>query len=272
MKMIIYEPKGKAREYSPLAANLYSGCDHGCLYCYAPKCVFKEKESFHSIVEPRRNVINEFEKDCRRYTFSNDQVLFSFTSDPYNVKESEYRITRDALKLAFKYSIPVSVLSKGGKRILNDIDIISKFGKHIHIGATLTFDNDLDSIKFEPKAALPRERIETLVLLYKAGIRTWVSFEPVIIPEQSLTLMQMVIDSGVSFIKVGKVNNYQCLDKDIDWSYFLSKSVDLLRKNKIPFYVKNDLRNSAPDIKLYGNEVLADEFNAIPFEKELELF
>lgn len=32
----IYEPSGKAREYSPLALNLYKGCDHGCNYCYVP--------------------------------------------------------------------------------------------------------------------------------------------------------------------------------------------------------------------------------------------
>ena len=31
---LIYEPKGKAREYSPLALNVYSGgCDHACRYC-----------------------------------------------------------------------------------------------------------------------------------------------------------------------------------------------------------------------------------------------
>ena len=32
---VIYEPKGKAREYSPLALNLYLECQHGCKYCYA---------------------------------------------------------------------------------------------------------------------------------------------------------------------------------------------------------------------------------------------
>jgi DNA repair photolyase len=30
----IYEPKGKAREYAPLALNLYESCPHGCKYCY----------------------------------------------------------------------------------------------------------------------------------------------------------------------------------------------------------------------------------------------
>ena len=33
---IIYEPKGKALEYAPLACNLYKGCPHGCRYCYGP--------------------------------------------------------------------------------------------------------------------------------------------------------------------------------------------------------------------------------------------
>ncbi len=32
----IYEPSGAAREYSPLALNYITGCDHGCAYCYVP--------------------------------------------------------------------------------------------------------------------------------------------------------------------------------------------------------------------------------------------
>ena len=46
---IIYQPKGKAREYSPLAANLYLGCNHGCKYCYAPSIRFQTRQDFKII-------------------------------------------------------------------------------------------------------------------------------------------------------------------------------------------------------------------------------
>lgn len=36
---VVYEPRGRAREYSELAYNLYRGCTHGCRYCYAPACM-----------------------------------------------------------------------------------------------------------------------------------------------------------------------------------------------------------------------------------------
>ena len=54
----IYEPKGKAREYSPLALNLYDGCDHGCKYCYVPKIKQRFKPAYdHESVRPRSNII-----------------------------------------------------------------------------------------------------------------------------------------------------------------------------------------------------------------------
>ena len=30
----LYEPTGKAAEYSPWAVNFYPGCSHNCKYCY----------------------------------------------------------------------------------------------------------------------------------------------------------------------------------------------------------------------------------------------
>ena len=35
MNKPIYEPSGRAREYGELAVNIYTGCNHGCSYCYA---------------------------------------------------------------------------------------------------------------------------------------------------------------------------------------------------------------------------------------------
>ena len=66
---IIYKPKGKAREYSPLAANFYNGCDHGCIYCYAPGIKKITREQYLS-VSPRRDILHEIEKDCKKYAYS----------------------------------------------------------------------------------------------------------------------------------------------------------------------------------------------------------
>jgi len=254
---IIYQPTNKAREYSPLACNLYLGCNHGCAYCFAPAINYKKREDYLTI-NPRRNVIQELEKDCKRYVNSNEQVLLSFMSDPYNSLEKELRLTREALKLFKKYQIPTAILTKS-KDVLNDMDIIKKFVENIQIGMTLTFDNDKDSLKWEPGASLPDERIRALKTLKQNNIKTWASFEPVIIPEQSISMIERSLE-WIDIYKVGKINNYQGLDKNIDWNDFLDKTVKILRKAKKPFYVKIDLRQAANKIKLFGNECLPDEF------------
>jgi len=258
---IIYEPSGKAREYAALACNCYTGCNHACKYCYAPAIRRMTREEYKNPI-PRRNILNEFEKDCRQYYWTESAVLFCFMTDPYNSAESELRITREALKLCLKYQIPVKILTKS-KTVLNDIDIIKKFGPHITVGMTLTFDNNIDSLSWEPGASLPFERIETLKTLYNSGVHTWASFEPVINPLQSVNMLMKVIDY-VEHYKIGKLNNYKGLDKKIDWPVFLKNVIDILRGKK-PFYIKKDLQENAPQILLYGNEIQADMFEPKSF-------
>lgn len=255
---LIYEPQGKAREYSPLALNLYMGCTHGCKYCYVPRCCHKESESYWQKPDPRKAVY-QLEKELQKNR-PTKQVLFSFIGDPYTEATDENKITRFALETLLKYKVPVAILTKGGKRCLKDLDIFKKYGEHIQVGATLTFDNDKDSLEWECGGATPDERLETLKILHENGIRTFASFEPVIIPEQSLSLMKKSLEF-IDVYKVGKLNNYRGLDKTIDWTDFLEKTVDILRDAKKQFYIKHDLRISAPSVRLYGNEVLSDEHN-----------
>jgi DNA repair photolyase len=261
---VIYEPSGKAREYAKLACNLYTGCDHGCLYCYAPAIRRMTRDEYKKPI-PRRNILKEFEKECKKHYNTEKAILFCFMTDPYNSAEDDYRITREALKIALKHKIPIKILTKS-TTVLNDIDVIKKFKKHISIGVTLTFDNNIDSEKWEPEASYPFERIETLKKLKNEGVYTWASFEPVIDINQSIGMLIKALPY-VDHYKIGKINNFKGLDKEIDWSNFLNEAISILRGQK-PFYIKQDLRRAAPEIQLYGNEVLADEFEPEPFYNE----
>ena len=178
------------------------------------------------------------------------------------------RTTIDRLKKKglIEKEIQGIILSKNGKNVLRDLDIIKMFGEHIKVGATLTFDNDKDSKGIEPFAALPSERLEMLKTFHDNGVKTWASFEPVLDPKQSINLIKKSLPF-VDYYKIGKINNYQGLDKTIDWTSFLGEVVGILRGAKKTFYIKHDLRLNASTIKLNDDEIDHDLLNVLKFPK-----
>lgn len=251
----IYEPRGKAREYSPLALNYIKGCDHGCVYCYVPPMMTRFNSSYiHRDVKININY-KEIEQSARSLQGVDKQILLSFTTDPY-AKAVIYE-TRKVLEILNFYGHKVAILTKGGKRCLRDIDIFKAFGDRIKVGASLTFDNDVDSREWEHGAALPMERIETLEILAKEGVKTWVSFEPTIIPEQTLALIKKVAPF-IHHVKIGKINNYKSIDKNIDWAKFLDDAVKICRQLNVKFYIKNDLAAFNKGTYLNPNETDQD--------------
>lgn len=253
----IYTPAGKAREYSPLALNIYLSCTHQCEYCYAPGCRHQTREEYFKKPFPRKDIVKNLRNDLE-HCVPKEQVLLSFIGDVYCETEDDSRTTREVLETLLEYKVPVAILTKGGNRCLRDIDLFKQFGEHIQIGSTLTFDNEKDSLEWEKGAALPSERLEMLKVLHDNQIRTFASFEPVIIPEQSLNLMEQSLDF-IDVYKVGKLNNYRGIDKKIDWTSFLIKTLEILRPAGKAIYIKHDLRQNAPSVRLYGNECLPDE-------------
>ena len=61
----IYEPKGKALEYAPLALNLYDACPHGCTYCYCPAVLHRPPASFFVAGQPREGILAAVERDAK---------------------------------------------------------------------------------------------------------------------------------------------------------------------------------------------------------------
>ena len=265
----IYEPKGKAREYSPLALNIYDGCDHQCDYCYVRN--FKSdyyNTSGEREIMPRKNIIQELLKDASKYS-NKSQVLLCFTGDPYCHADVKYQTTRKVLKILLDNNVLVSILTKGGSRAKRDIDIIKKFKNKIKFGSTLTFFDEKLSLKYEPFAALPSDRFETLKFFHNNNVRTWVSLEPVILEEETFR----IIDETYKYVDEYKVGltNYYTLPKQIDWKNFAEKVVKKLRMLNKDFYVKEDLRKYLDDGFLSKKESDMD-YLTIKQEKEIKLF
>lgn len=236
---IIYEPAGRAREYSELAANLYRGCDHACTYCYAPAATRTKPEEFYHSTQ-RAGLLRKLCDDAEEMRKNNDKrnVLLCFTCDAYQTLNDRHKLARQAIQIFQNCEINYTVLTKGGKRSEQDFDIWDPaLGTY---AATLVFTDEEQRQKYEPGAAPTSERIAALKRAHELGIKTWVSLEPVFDPVQTFELIRQTHDF-VDLYKVGKLN-YMDESKEVDWKVFAQQAIDLIGSFGNAIYVKNDLR------------------------------
>lgn len=234
---IIYEPKGRALEYAALAANIYSGCSHGCKYCFAPTVLHRDRGDYHSEVKVREGALEQLKKDVAKLEGDNRRVLISFTTDPYQALDIVTQVTRKAIKIIKGAGLNVEILTKGGMLAARDFDLLDE---NDCFATTLTCLERAHSLEWEPLAALPQDRMDALKNAHNRGITTWASLEPVLYPSESLELIKMC-HGFVDLFKVGKLN-YHPHSKTIDWKRFGYDAVNLLEKLGSNYYIKMDLR------------------------------
>ncbi|ODA45213.1 Radical SAM domain protein [Thermodesulfovibrio sp. N1] len=77
---------------SKYSLNPYTGCAHGCIYCYASSYI---KNFFNCRTKP--NLLEDLKRQIKK--ISKDSLIsLSNTSDPYPPIEKELKITRECLK------------------------------------------------------------------------------------------------------------------------------------------------------------------------------
>jgi len=234
----IYEPRGAAQEYAPLAVNLYRGCSHGCRYCYASACLRMRREDF-ARPAPRVGVLDALEKDAAKLDAGAGPVLLCFTCDPYQPLEAQCLITRLALTILERAGARIRILTKGAELAMRDLDLFAEYD--VEVGVTLAWLGDKRRAEWEPHASTVAQRLELLRAAKGRGCRTWVSVEPVIDANEALGMLRRVAPDGVvDRWALGKLNHQRRLEARVDWARYLGRAREILEGQNV--YIKRDLR------------------------------
>ena len=237
MKSVIYETKGRAREFNELAINLFTGCGHQCIYCYGADVTHQTKDDFENRPRIRVTALDVLQSaKAWKAKGETRRVLLCFITDPYQLIEAETQLTRKCIMALHKVGLNVIILTKGGYRSMRDFDLLTPQDAY---ATTLTCLGETASKKWEPNAAPPLERMTALKQAHNKGIETWVSFEPVIYPEVTKELLLLTKDY-VGHYKVGTMN-YHPQGKNVDWYNFGWQIKKMMDNCKVHYYFKKDL-------------------------------
>jgi DNA repair photolyase len=238
----IYNPSGKAQEYSYWACNFYKGCSNGCKYCYLKKgrnskILGGNKPELKACFKNEGHAIDIFIKELikNQSQLQKHGLFFTFTSDPF-LKET-LSLTITAINICQFYNIPVKILSKSGYfGLLDNTENIYKRSS-IAIGFTLTGHDEL-----EPNAIQNKERIEALKMFKELGYKTFASIEPIIDFPSSKNMIKQSIDYCDLF-KIGLESGKKYSKNEAQ--KFISDLIVGAEVNNIKVYFKDSLLKCA---------------------------
>lgn len=242
---VIYRPAGNAGEYAPLATNPWKGCGHGCKYCYVPNATHIDRKLFNKAAVLRPDYFDRLTPDLNRHAHLSggpaEQIFVTFSSDPFHL--GDLRPTLHLMAMLQAYDLAFCTLSKGGSRALPYLQVYRR--DRDAYACTLTSLDDRFSTKWEPYAALPGDRIDTLKKFHDAGIFTWVSLEPTLDVEASLSIVGST-NEFVDLYKIGRANYCKEITRITDWRSYTLRMIDLCSQLGVRHYIKKDLQEFLP--------------------------
>ncbi len=151
--------------------NVYTGCDHACLYCYITAYI---PNAFK--VRTKEGFLPKLERELRRFD-KRYIIALSYSSDPYPTIERELGITRKVLELFRRYGVRCMLLTKSDifKR---DLDVLSEL--KCAVGITVTTVNERKAKLLEPNAPSPGARIRALRKAKEKEIPVYARIDPII--------------------------------------------------------------------------------------------
>ncbi len=188
------------------ALNPYRGCEHGCIYCYAPY-VLREERAWGGFVDVKENIARVLSKELGRR--KRGVVGIGTVTDPYQPLEKRHELTRQCLVELLKKDFPIYIQTKSDL-VLRDIDLINGFSQS-EVGITITTIDDEARKGYEPLASSVEDRLTALKTLAEAGIRTWAFLGPIMpgitdANDGLERIIKAIKKANASYLMVDKLN------------------------------------------------------------------
>ena len=165
--------------------NVYQGCEHGCIYCYARNSHeywgYSAGLDFERRILVKKDAPKLLEALLQKKSWKAHPILMSGNTDCYQPAEKQFEITRKCLEVFLKYKHPVAIITKNAL-IIRDLDILKALSKNNLIGVNISITSLSEDTRrvLEPRTATITKRLETVKTLSENGIPVNVMLAPII--------------------------------------------------------------------------------------------
>jgi DNA repair photolyase len=187
--------------------NVYRGCEHGCIYCYARPfheyLGFSAGLDFESKIMVKENAPKLLREELSSKKWQPKVIAMSGVTDCYQPIERKLKLTRACLEVFAEFRNPVAIVTKNNL-VTRDIDILSKLAAFNAVAVFVsitTLDSELRKV-MEPRTSPPAARLAAVRALADAGIPVGILMAPVVpgltdpeIPK----LVQAAADAGAKY-------------------------------------------------------------------------
>lgn len=167
-----------------LSLNPYTGCPHGCLYCYASSYIPRFEQC-----RPKVDLLKRLAREAAKVE-PGTLLALSNSSDPYPPMEKELRLTRGCLQILKGRGLPVQVVTKS-HLVVQDAELLA--GMLACVAVTVTTLNDSICRRLEPGAPLPAKRLDAIAKLAKRGVAVSARIDPIIPGINDAQIKELVV-------------------------------------------------------------------------------
>jgi DNA repair photolyase len=165
--------------------NCYRGCAHACSYCFSRPTHeylgYGAGTDFERKIVVKTHAAELLRRELMARSWRGQELVFSFTSDPYVPLEAHYKLTRRCLEVCLEFRNPVGIVTKSAL-VRRDIDVLKRLTEEANVAVffTIPFMDYETARALEPFAPSPDARFKAMKELADNGIKVGLGIAPVI--------------------------------------------------------------------------------------------